>query len=160
MSHKRENLKYLAALALLVSFFLPMSSCSYTVPLEMGGEGAVPESGGPRTETRTVTMYAREFIDFREPGSWFNVLSFLWPMFVIPLQLRFRGPRARILLPTTGASFAVVSAVVIYLWADVGKPLIGAYVGGCAAAGLLVAYLMELVEAFRKGKDSKRRLGI
>ena len=153
MKNQREKLKYLAAFVLLVSFFLPMSSCSYTVPLELGTDGTPPGAKKVKTETRTVTIYAMEYIDPHEPGSWLNLFSFLWPILVIALQYKLRGKRARILLASSGAILSAVSAAVIYVWADIGKPLIGAYVGWCAALGLFVIYLSELVEGI-KGKES------
>jgi hypothetical protein len=151
MKKHLKKFKFTAAFLLLVSFFLPMSSCSYTVPLEPGVNESGPVSGKSATERRTVIMYAREYIDFREPGSWLNLLSFTWPLLVITLQFRYNGKRALLLLPSTGMLLSVLSAAVIYAWADVGKPLIGAYVGWCAALALFVIYLAELAAGV-KGK--------
>ena len=145
-----EALKILAACLLLLSFFLPMSSCSYTVPIELGvGEGA-SDTGNVPSETRTSIMYAREYADLDEIGGWLNILAFFWPFPLLLLQWRFSGRKYSYLLTGSGVFLAAFSAAVVYTWADIGNPLVGAYVGGGAAIALFVLYVNELVQFFRK----------
>lgn len=138
---------------MLFSFFLPMTSCSYTVPLEMNVEEAAPGSAGVTTETRTTIIYAREFVDPGEVGAWLNMLSFTWPFFLIFLQWKSSGKRIFLLLSWTGVLLSVLSAVVIYSWADIGEPLIGAYVGGGAVLLLFTVYVLELVQQIRGASE-------
>ena len=135
---------------LLISFFLPMSSCSYTIPVELGVEEGASGTGEVPTETRTAIMYAREYVDLDEIGGWLNILAFTWPFFLLLLQWRLSGRKYSYLLTGSGVLLAVFSAAVVYTWADIGKPLIGAYVGGSAALALFGAYIVELVKFFKK----------
>jgi hypothetical protein len=50
----------------------------------------------------------------------------------------------------------VFSAAAVYTWADIGKPLIGAYVGGGAAVLLLAVYSAELVRDFKKWQAGRK----
>jgi hypothetical protein len=136
-------IKLLAACLLLLSFFLPMSSCSYTVPIDR-------DAADPNTETRISIMYAREYVDLDEIGGWLNILAFFWPIPLLLLQWRFSGRKYSYLLTGSGVFLAAFSAVVVYTWADIGKPLIGAYVGGGAAIALFAVYTTELIQYFRK----------
>ena len=145
-----QIIKILAACMLLLSFFLPMSSCSYTVPIELGVEEGASDTGRVPTETKTAIMYAREYVDLDEIGGWLNILAFTWPFPLLLLQWRFSGRKYSYLLTGSGILLAVFSAAVVYTWADIGKPLIGAYVGGGAAIALFVLYVTELVQFFRK----------
>ena len=135
--------KILAACMLILAFFLPMSSCSYTVPIDR-------DAGDPGTETRTSIMYAREYVDLDEIGGWLNILAFTWPFLLLLLQWRFSGKKYSWLLSGSGVLLAVFSVAAVYTWADIGKPLIGAYVGGGAAIALFAVYTTELILYFRK----------
>jgi hypothetical protein len=136
-------IKLLAACLLLLSFFLPMSSCSYTVPIDR-------DAADPNTETRTSIMYAREYVDLDEIGGWLNILAFFWPFPLLLLQWRFSGRKYSYLLTGSGVFLAAFSTAVVYTWADIGKPLIGAYMGGGAVLLLFGVYAAELVQFFRK----------
>ena len=137
-------IKAAAACLLMISFFLPISSCSYTVPLELGMEGKGPGNGGGPAEERTVVFSPREYTDLSEAGSWLNLLGFFWPLLVLGFQAGFRGRRSRLLLPSAGVALSILTGAVVYTWASVGKPLIGAYLGAGAALVLLGVYLSEL----------------
>jgi hypothetical protein len=150
MKNYLQAIKILAACLLLLSFFLPMSSCSYSVPIELGVDERAPGPGNVHTETRTTIIYAREFTDPEDIGTWLNMLAFIWPLLLIFLQWKFSGRQASSLIPWAGVLLAVFSAVVIYTWADFGKPLIGAYVGGSAVLALFAMYTAELIYRFRE----------
>ena len=150
MKNYYQAVKILAACALLLSFFLPMSSCSYTVPVELGVDEGASGTGKVPTETRISIMYAREYVDLDEIGGWLNILSFCWTIPLFVLQWRFSGKKYSYLLTGSGVFLAAFSAAVVYAWADIGKPLIGAYVGGGAALALFGSYIAELVRYFRK----------
>ena len=137
-----QVIKIVAACILLLSFFLPMSSCSYTVPIDK-------DAGDPGTETRTSIMYAREYTDLNEIGAFLNILAFTWPILLIGLQWRFSGKKYSYLFTGSGVLLAVFSTMVVYTWADIGTPLIGAYMGGGAALALFVLYLVEFIQIFR-----------
>ena len=141
--------KVLAACMLILAFFLPMSSCSYTVPINK-------DAGDPGTETRTSIMYAREYVDLDEIGGWLNILAFTWPFLLLLLQWRFSGKKYSWLLSGSGVLLAVFSVTAVYTWADIGKPLIGAYVGGGGAIALFVIYMVEMIPYFikREHKES------
>jgi hypothetical protein len=123
-----------------------MSSCSYTVPIDK-------DAGDPGTETRTSIMYAREYIDLNEAGAWLNILAFTWPILLLGLQWRFSGRKYSYLFTGSGVLLSVFSAVVVYTWADIGTPLIGAWAGGGAAVALFTIYVIEL-KAFLRGRLS------
>ena len=142
-------IKILAGCLLLLSFFLPMSSCSYTVPIDVVPGETYPDGREIPTETRTVINYAREYMDLKETGGWLNILAFTWPILLIGLQWRFSGRKYSWLFTGSGVLLSVFSAVVVYTWADIGTPLIGAWVGGGAVLALFVLYLVELVQIFR-----------
>ena len=150
-------IKIIAALLLLLSFFLPMSSCSYNVPLEWGVDGSPADAGTVTTETRTTIMYAREYIEPGEIGAWLNLLAFTWAFPLLGLQWRFTPGRYSWLFSGSGVLLAVFSAAVIYAWADIGRPLIGAYVGGVAAVALFVLYLIELGQVLKKRNENAAR---
>ena len=152
MKNNLQAIKILAACLLLISFFLPMSSCSYTVPIELGGEEGVSGAGNIPTETRTTIMYPREYVDLDEIGSWLNILAFTWPFLLFLLQWRCSGRRYSVLLTWSGLFLSVLSVAAVFTWADIGKPLIGAYVGGGAALALLGSYTTELIQHFREGR--------
>ena len=145
-----QAIKLLATCLLLLSFFLPMSSCSYTVPIDR-------DAADPNTETRTSIIYAREYVDLDEIGGWLNILAFFWPFPLLLLQWRFSGRKYSYLLTGSGVFLAAFSAAVVYTWADIGKPLIGAYVGGGAAVVLFGSYVGELVGYFRKRREDAAR---
>ena len=142
MQKNYQIAKIVAACLLLLSFFLPMSSCSYTVPIDR-------DAADPNTETRTSIMYAREYVDLDEIGAWLNILAFFWPFPLLLLQWRFSGKKYSYLLTGSGVFLAAFSTAVVYAWADIGKPLIGAYVGGGAAIALFAVYTNELIQYFR-----------
>ena len=71
---------------------------------------------------------------------------------LILLHWKFSGKKYSILFSGSGVFLSVFSAVVIYTWADLGKPLIGAYVGGSAAIALFAIYLSELIQYLRRGR--------
>lgn len=148
MKNYFQLIKIAAACLLLLSFFLPMSSCSYTVPIDK-------KAGDPGTETRTSIMYAREYTNMDEVGGWLNILAFTWPILLIGLQWRFSDRKYSYLFTGSGVLLAVFSAVVVYTWADIGTPLLGAYVGGGAAGVLLMIYLVELFQYIRKERHSQ-----
>jgi len=150
MKNPNQIIKIVAACMLLVAFFLPMSSCSYTVPIDR-------DVGDPGTETRITIMYAREYIDLDEIGGWLNILAFTWPLLLLFLQWRFAGSKYSYLLTGSGILLSVFSGIAVYTWADIGKPLIGAYVGGGAAILLFGTYVVELVRFFRKRSESAAR---
>ena len=149
MQKNYQIFKIVAACLLLLAFFLPMSSCSYTVPLEMNLEEAAPGTAGVKTETRTAIVYAREYVDPGEVGAWLNLLAFFWPLPLILLQWRSEGKKYSLVLIWSGLFLSVLSAVAVYTWADVGTPLLGAWVGGGAAIALFIMYVTELVGYFR-----------
>ena len=143
---------------LLLSFFLPMSSCSYTVPIDLVINESDPASSDVPEETRTTIMYAREYVDLGEIGAWLNILAFTWPLLLILLHWRFAGRKYSWLIICSGVLLSVFSAGVVYAWADIGKPLIGAYVGGGAAVVLFAVYVGELVEYFKKRNEHAGRI--
>jgi hypothetical protein len=143
-------MKYAAAGMLLLSFFLPMSSCSYTVPLDLSVKDAPSGAAERPSETRAVVNYARKYVDFSEAGAWLNLLAFTWPIPVLFLQWRYQKRKYSFLLSGSGVLLSCLSMVVIYTWADLGRPLVGAYAGGSASLVLLVVYGVELMRFFRK----------
>jgi len=149
-------IKIVAACLLLISFFLPMSSCSYTVPIDVVPGETYSDGSKIPTETRTVINYAREYLDMSEIGAWLNILAFIWPILLIGVQWRFSGRKYSYLLTGSGILLSVFSAVVVYTWADIGTPLIGAYVGGGAVVVLFVSYVWELIHFFRQGESARR----
>jgi len=150
MRRYRQIIRIVAAVALLLSFFLPMSSCSYTVPIDVDPGETLPDGSKIHTETRTVINYAREYLDLDEIGAWLNMLAFFWPIGLLLLQRRFSGKKYPFLFSGSGVLLSVFSMAVIYTWADLGKPLVGAYLGGSAALVLFAVYTVELVQYFRK----------
>ena len=150
-----QKCKITAAALLLVSYFLPISSCSYTVPLDLGAaeQGAGPEQTA--VEEKRVIFYPRAYLDPKEPASWLNFLGFTWPIFLLVLQWKSRGRRASWLLPSAGVLLSLLSAAVIYAWAGAGKPLIGAWVGWCASATLFAGFLAELTSGAGEGHGRK-----
>ncbi len=94
-----------------------------------------------------MTFRASEYLELGEVGSWINLLAFTWPFFLVGLQLKYRGGPAKILFPSVGVLFSLMSAAVIGAWAvGVGKPLIGAWAGWLASAALFVVFLAELMD--------------
>jgi hypothetical protein len=150
MKNYFQVIKIAAACLLLFSFFLPMSSCSYTVPIDVVPGDTYPDGREIPTETRTVINYAREYLDLNETGGWLNILAFTWPILLIGLQWRFSGGKYSFLFTFAGVLLSVLSAAAVYTWADIGVPMIGAYVGGGAAGVLLMVYLVELFQYIRK----------
>ena len=150
MKNYLQKIKIVAACLLLLSFFLPMSSCSYTVPMDLDANEAAVDETSPARETRYVYNYPREYLDLHEVGGWLNILSFFWPVPILLLQWKYSGRRYSVLLSWSGLLLSVLSAAAVYTWADIGKPMIGAYIGGGAAVALFVLYLVELVQVFRK----------
>ena len=142
MKTQYQFIKFFASALLLISFFLPMSSCSYTVPIN-------EDASVPGVETRTTIMYAREYLEFDEYGAWLNLLAFTWPVLLLPLQWQFRGRKYAWLLTGGGIPLSILSCAAVYTWADIGKPLVGAYVGGGAAIALFILYAAELTEYIR-----------
>ena len=151
MGNHYQAIKIAAAVLLLLAFFLPMSSCSYTVNIDSGSTEA-------RTEKRVVINYASEYVDLGEGGAWLNILAFTWPFPLLFLQWRYNGRKYSVLLIWTGLLLSVVSAVVVYAWADIGTPLVGAYAGGGAALTLFAAHAAELARYFRKRRQDLRAL--
>jgi hypothetical protein len=150
MKNPFQIAKFAAACLLLLSFFLPMSSCSYDVPLELGLEGPPADAVKISTETRTTILYPREYVEPGEIGAWLNLLAFTWPFLLFFPQWKFSGRRYSLLFTWAGLLLSVFSAFAIYAWADIGKPLLGAYTGGGAAVALFMLYLTELVQIFWK----------
>ena len=146
-----HKIKIAAAALLLVAFFSPISSCTYTVPLDPGaqGNGAAPD--GARVEEKAVTFRASEYLHLKEAASWLNLLAFTWPFLLVGLQLKWSGPRAAIILPSAGVLLSLMSAAVVTAWAGAGKPLIGAWAGWLASASLLAVFLVELAGGMKKG---------
>jgi hypothetical protein len=139
-------IKIVASLLLILSFFLPMSSCSYTVPIDA-------DTPGSAMETRIVINYAREYVDLTEVGGWLNILAFFWPFPLFLLQWRYGTRKHSWLLAVAGTLLSILSAVAVYTWADIGTPLVGAWVGGGAAVALFTIYVIELT-AFLRGRLS------
>jgi hypothetical protein len=152
MNKYMNIIRIVASGILLLSFFLPMSSCSYTVPIELGIDEPPSDTTEIPTETRTTIIYASEYLDPDEIGAWLNLLAFTWPILFILLQWKFSGRKYSFLFSGSGVFLSIFSAVVIYTWADLGKPLIGAYVGGSAAIALFAIYLSELIQYLRRGR--------
>ncbi len=151
MQKNYQVFKIVAACLLLSSFFLPMSSCSYTVPIDA-------DSSDSALETRTVINYAREYVDLKEVGGWLNILAFFWPLPLILLQWLPVGRKSSLVLIWCGLFLSVLSAVAVYTWADIGKPLIGAWVGGGAAIALFIMYVTELIGYFRGRWNGKWKM--
>jgi hypothetical protein len=157
MGNHYQVIKIIAAVLLLLAFFLPMSSCSYNVTIDSDGAET-------RTEKRVVINYAREYVDLGEVGAWLNILAFTWPFPLLFLQWRYRGRKYSVLLTWTGLFLSLMSAVAVYTWADIGTPLIGAYVGGGATLLLFGSYAAELMGYIRwrpggKWKNTERDRG-
>jgi hypothetical protein len=150
MKNYLQVIKIAAASLLLISFFLPMSSCSYTVPIDVDPNETLSDGSKIPTETRTTIMYAREYNDLKEIGAWLNILAFTWPILLIGLQWRYSGSKHSYLFQGLGVLLSIFSAVAVYTWADIGKPLIGAYVGGGSAVLLFALYVGELIHFFRE----------
>ena len=136
MNGRFQFIKILASALLILSFFLPISSCSYTVPIN-------EDASTPGVETRTTIMYAREYLELGEYGAWLNLMAFTWPVILLPLQWKFAKRNYSWVLAVAGIPLSVLSCTAIYTWADIGKPLIGAYVGGGAAIALFIMYASE-----------------
>ena len=142
MKNHLQLIKLFAATLLLLSFFLPMSSCSYTVPIN-------EDATVPGAETRTMINYPMQYVELNEVGSWLNILAFFWPLPLILLQWRSQGRKYSPVLIWFGLFLSVMSVAAVYTWADIGTPMVGAWVGGGAAIALFIVYLTELVEFFR-----------
>lgn len=155
MKNHIQLIKLFAAVLLLLSFFLPMSSCSYTVPINADPGETYPDGSEIPIETRTTLNYAREYIDLSEFGAWLNILAFFWPFPLILLQWRLAGKKHSVLLIWCGLCLSVLSAVAVYSWADIGTPLIGAWIGGGAAIALFIMYVTELVRYLRERWSGK-----
>ena len=155
MKNYLQIIKTVAACLLLLSFFLPMSSCSYTVPIDVEPGETYPDGSKIPTETRTVINYAREYVDLKEVGGWLNILAFTWPIPLIGLQWRFSGRKYSYLLTGSGVLLSVFSAAVVYTWADIGTPMVGAWVGGGGAVALIAIYFVELVQVRRERAHNK-----
>ena len=145
------RIKGAAALLLVGSLALPQSTCSGY----RGPDGKfVPEL--PRDSTRSAYQpaverhYALDDVRLDDPGTWFNIALFFWPLAAVASMARARSGRLRTFLAVVEPILAVCSAYVIWSIATLfATPAAGAYVAIGALAVYFAACAVEVWRAVR-----------
>ena len=145
-------LKVIAGVLLLVSFFLPMSGCTYTTPVFKDPDSADVVVTGVRTNIH----YANDGLSLASPTDWSITIPFIWPFIMVGIQMKWSGRKMSWLAPLAGVVMAGLSGSVIYFFVSMGEPLIGAWLGAGAVALLLAIHMAELYRRFvRRGEFGK-----
>jgi hypothetical protein len=140
-------IKAVAAVLLLTSFFMPLSSCRY----ELAKDAFVRNPAGEREKPVLVkrkepdVSYAYELLDIDDYEAWLIVLAFTWP---IPLLLyeRFgRRSSVRRSLIFLGLLLCIGSGYMVWAITFAEDLLYGAYV---AFAALVCFFAASLLEAY------------
>lgn len=126
-------LKGIGAALVLVSLVLPMSSCDL------------------RPLTRETEMtYAFEDLSATDPGSWLEVLLFLWPAIFVVLFVRGLRSRPALVLRVGEPLLLAASIVMVLAYSTLGEVEIGTRVAIAGFAVYGVGALTSDVGALRR----------
>ena len=140
--------KILAATVLLGALALPQSTCAgYRAP---NGTfvAAVPRDVPPAGYEPTVHRdYAFDDFQVTDPGSWFQVAIFLWPLPLLILAARSRSARVRAYIRVLDPVLALCAGYLVWFSASLfAEPAVGAYV---AVGALTVYFAASAVDLWR-----------
>lgn len=131
--------KRIAAITLVISFFLPLSQCSVTPPPEKEHQ-----------EVKSEVVYAYSAYEWPSLGSFATLAAFVWP-----LWFAFKGnksPKMLVsgleLLLCTGTGFMLVALTYVGSW------LFGAYIAVLAICTYFLATVSQILMQLRSNAAS------
>ncbi len=144
-TEKPKPLKRAGATLLVLSVFLPMSSCTQQVYSGSAAAQTIVE------QTQYYYVWMPEFA--KVPSTYLNLFAFLWPALAICLaRFQPRGRRWRMALLVFETMLLVFSALTIYgegWWLR--RAEAGAYVAASGFTLYLIAWSVETIRRIRDG---------
>lgn len=159
MRHMQVYIKVAGAFFLIVSLFLPLSSCDKYIDKQGNAimPSQVPADSPLPSDIRVVKTYNYFSQRFRpmDIGSWFILAGFIWPAFMIAALSRLKG-RVKLacrFLEVPLLLGSVVSLVLITLLDT--RLEIGAYVAYTSIGVYSLGAAWADVDAFRRWKTAR-----
>jgi len=158
-----QAIRRLAALALLVALFLPLSRCSDSssaakpsprVEAPETAEAAQP--GQPPAPARAYKyFYAWTNFKAGSAGSWLIFLVFLWPLPFLAFEWTRRGGPLPLWVPAVQLPLAVGAATLLYYRTFLDELWVGGYLAYIALGSFAAALLAEIaLRAARRARTA------
>lgn len=147
-----KTIKRIAAIVILVSFFLPLTQCqNFMVPVsELPPEQL--EVAKEATNSEYQINMAKSF-EVRNLGSWLLLLAFLWPLLLTLLQEKTKNNVLKALVIIA----PIFCAITIYYIGQIlilGRPLYGGYIWFSAMGAFTVICVIEVIQLIRSKSNN------
>jgi hypothetical protein len=133
-------IKRLAAIVLVVAFFLPLSQCTV--------EEQNPETRA--TELKVIVNYAYAHDNWRSLDALATYAAFLWPLTLVIAGLVWPNLNQKLTIGVLELVFCAGSGFVLFALTFIGTLRYGAYLAGVSIGLYFVTTLVELVARARR----------
>ena len=160
-----STLKIISGILLLATFFMPIASCTRSVPHPSQEELYEQKLNGQNVTIEIVKIgktelyYPNKAFRINNLDSWKEILGFVWPLPLIGLQILLRKKARVLILSFLGLGLSLWSMIVIFVDIAMFRKLLWpGYLAGAAVGCLFLLYLVEVTLPSWKFIKAKIRL--